>query len=291
MSASMHPSYRWNGEDLDLDAYLTRIGFEGDRAPTPETLRRLTYLHTTTIPFENLEIILGRPVLLDVKSLQDKLVRQRRGGYCFENSALFAAALEALGFGVTGLGGRIFTGPGDGLLPGTHAGLRVTTAADERVWLCDVGFGSGPLEPVELTSGDDEIDVDGWRFRLDLGADDLGVQVATLHHLTRDGGQYRIAFTMTPQYRVDYAVGNHYVSTSAHSPFTTRPVVQRMHPEAHHMLDGLTLNTQHPDGTGETREVERAALPEILSETFDIDLDDADAKRLVEQPWPADQRL
>ncbi|MEV0087844.1 arylamine N-acetyltransferase [Saccharopolyspora sp. NPDC050642] len=290
MSTPTHPSYRWSGEDLDLDAYLARIGFEGDRAPTVATLRRLVYLHTTTIPFENLEIVLGRPVLLDVKSLQDKMVRQRRGGYCYENSALFAAVLERLGFGVIGLGGRIFIGPDNGPLPATHAVLRVTTAEDDRAWLCDVGFGSGPMEPIELTPSDGELTIGGWRFRLELGADELGAQVGALHHFSRNGWLNRRTFTMTPQYRIDYEVGSHYVSTSSHSPFTTRPIAQKFHPEVHHLLDGVTLNTQYPDGTGETRDVDRADLPEILSETFDIDLDDADATQLVEQPWPADQR-
>ncbi len=273
-----------------MDAYLARIGFKGDRAPTPATLRDLVFRHTTTIPFENLEIILGRPVLLDVPAMQDKMIRHRRGGYCYENSALFAAALERLGFGVFGLSGRIFLGPDDTLLPATHAALHVTTA-DGRVWLCDVGFGSGPLEPIELTPRDGEFTVGGRRFRLELDVDELGTKVATLHHFARDSWLNRRRFTLTPQYRIDYTVGNHYVSTSPHSPFTTRPLVQRLHPDVHYLLDGLTLNIGYPDGTGESREVARTELPKILSETFDIDLDTADATRLVEQPWPSDQRL
>ncbi|MGW5753644.1 arylamine N-acetyltransferase family protein [Nocardia rhamnosiphila] len=290
MSTPIHPSYRWSGEDLDLDAYLARIGFAGARTPTLATLRGLVHGHTTTFPFENLEIVLGRPVRLDVESMQDKMVRRRRGGYCFENCALFAAALERLGFGVTGLAGRIFMGQDRRLLPATHALLRVTTADDDRAWLCDVGFGSGPLEPLELTARDDEFTAGAWRFRLEHGADEQGAELWILHHFSRNGWLTRRTFTMNPQYRIDQAVGNHYVSTSPHSPFTTRPIAQRFHPEVHHMLDGVTLITGYPDGTGETRDVARTDVPKILAEIFDIELDEADATKLVQEPWPADHR-
>ncbi|NKY57052.1 arylamine N-acetyltransferase family protein [Nocardia flavorosea] len=271
----------WRGADLDLDAYLARIGFTGVRAPTLATLRDLVYRHTTTFPFENLEIILGRPVRLDVESMQDKMVRHRRGGYCFENCALFAAVLERLGFGVTGLAGRIFLGADTRLLPATHALLHVTTTDDERGWLCDVGFGSGPLEPIELTPVDGELTAGAWRFTLERDTDVLGGSLWTLRHFSRNGWLTRRTFTMNPQYPIDQAVGNYYVSTSSHSPFTTRPIAQRLHPEVHHMLDGLTLHTNYPDGTGETRTVRSSDVPKLLTEIFDIETDAADAAKLV----------
>lgn len=175
------------------------------------------------------------------------------------------------------------------MLPATHALLRVTTA-DERVWLCDVGFGSGPLEPIELTPRDGEFTAGAWRFRLARGVDELGGELWTLHHFSRNDWLTQRTFTMNPQYRIDQAVGNHYVSTSRHSPFTTRPIAQRFHPEVHYMLDGVTLLTGYPNGSGETRQVERTEMPKILAEIFDIELDEADETRLVREPWPADQR-
>lgn len=288
MNTSTGASYRWGGDELDLDGYLARIGFDGDRTPTVATLSRLVHLHTTTIPFENLEIILGRPIALDVQSLQDKMVRRRRGGYCFEHSGLFAAVLERLGFGVTGLSGRIFLGDDDKLLASTHAMLRVRTTDDDRIWLCDVGFGSGPLAPIELTPRDDEFTLGAWRFRLERGTDELGGETWSLHHFNRDGWSMRRTVGMNPQYRIDNVVGNHYVSTSPHSPFTRRPVLQRIHPDVHYMLDGTTLLTGYPDGSGDTREVERGEIPELLTEVFDIDLDTADLAQLTREPWPAD---
>jgi hypothetical protein len=129
MSKPADPAYHWNGAELDLDAYLARIGFDGERAPTVRTLHELVRAHTTAIPFENLEIILGRTIPLDLATLQDKMVHGRRGGYCYENVGLFAAALERLGFGVTGLSGRVSMGAGAGLRPPTTTGCGCATSA------------------------------------------------------------------------------------------------------------------------------------------------------------------
>lgn len=285
MNKPTDPSYHWNGADLDLDAYLARLGFDGERTPTLATLRRLVYLHTTSIPFENLEIILGRGIPLDLEALQDKLVRRRRGGYCYENATLFAAALERLGFGVTGLTGRVTMGVGEGLRPATHALLRVTARDDDRVWVCDVGFGRGPLEPYELVSGRGEFTLGAWRFRLERTEGELGRPVWTLHQFGRDGWIDRYTFTEEPQYRIDYAVGNHFVSTSPRSPFTTRPYVQRFHPETHHVLDGTTWTVEHADGSWETREVEPGELSKVLGEVFDIELSGSEAAALAATPW------
>ncbi|BDU01335.1 arylamine N-acetyltransferase family protein [Nocardia sputorum] len=288
MSKPEDPAYHWDGPELDLDAYLARIGFDGERAPTVQTLHELVRAHTTAIPFENLEIILGRSIPLDLASLQDKIVHRRRGGYCYENVGLFAAALERLGFGVTGLSGRVSMGAGAGLRPATHALLRVTTAADDRVWLCDVGFGAGPLAPFELSSETGEFAAGEWKFRLERTRGELDSELWVLHQYGRDGWIDRHSFTLNPQYRIDYAVGNHFVSTSPRSPFTTRPYVQRFHPDVHHVLDGTTFVTEYPDGTSDTRELEPADLPKILAEVFDIDLSDGDAAALAQARWSRD---
>lgn len=271
-------AYGWNGDELDLDAYLKRIGFEGERAPTVTTLRALHRAHTTSIPFENLEIILGRPITLDLEALQNKLVHSKRGGYCYENVKVFAAALEQLGYGITGLHARVTMGAG-ALRPATHAVLRVTTDTDERVWLCDVGFGNGPLEPLELIPDGPEVDQDGWRFRL-AEESDLWV----LYQHGADGWFDRHTFTLNPQYTLDYEVGNHYVSTSPRSPFTTRPYAQRFTGELHHVIDGTKWTTNHPDGSSESRQVETAEVPKLLSDVFDIDLAPDDAATLTQRP-------
>ncbi|WP_053726374.1 arylamine N-acetyltransferase family protein [Streptomyces sp. WM6378] len=136
----------WNGQDIDLDAYFARIGYDGDASPTLKTLGELHRAHVAAIPFENLDVALGRPVPLDVKSLAGKLVAQARGGYCYEQNSLFAAVLERLGFEFGGRGARNRT-RGAWLPPVTQVLLAVTV--EGQLPLCDAGFGGqGPLEPV-----------------------------------------------------------------------------------------------------------------------------------------------
>ncbi|MBF6330078.1 arylamine N-acetyltransferase family protein [Nocardia transvalensis] len=285
MTTPADRAYHWDGDALDLDAYFGRIGFTAERTPTLATLQALQYAHTTSMPFENLEIILGRSIPLDLESLQDKMIRRRRGGYCYENVGLFAAALERLGFGVTGLHGRIIMGAESGLRPATHAMLRVTTADDDRVWLCDVGFGGGPLAPLELNPDAGEVRAGDWRFRLERTRGELDSELWIVHHFARDGWIERHSVTMTPAYRIDYAVGNHFVSTSPRSPFVTRPYVQRFLPDVHHVLDGTTWVAEYPDGSSTTRELEPTELPKTLADVFDIELADEDAARLAAAEW------
>lgn len=278
---------RWDSAALDLPAYFARIGCTADPVPNLATLQALQYAHTTTIPFENLDPVLKRPVPLDVTSLQDKMVHRRRGGYCYENVGLFAAALERIGFGVTGLHGRVSMGAAGAIRPATHALLRVTTADDDRAWLCDVGFGSGPLGPLALDPDAGEVHTGDWRFRLARTRGALDSELWVLHHFARDGWIDRHSFTMNPQYRADYAVGNHFVSTAPRSPFVTRPFIQRFRHDRHDLLDGTTWITEYPDGSARTRELTPADLPKTLAGEFDIVVDDTDAAQLAAGAWRA----
>ena len=94
-------------DGLDLNAYLARIGYSGSRAPTLETLKAVAIAHTDAVTFENLNPFLGLPVTLDLASLQAKVVHGGRGGYCFELNGLLCAAVRAMGYRVTGGGGRV----------------------------------------------------------------------------------------------------------------------------------------------------------------------------------------
>ena len=137
---------------FDLAAYLARIGFDGALDQTFKTLSSLHFAHVSAIPFENLDIVLGRRISLDLGDLQAKLVTSRRGGYCFEQNALFAAALESLGFTVLRLAARVRFGSTE-IRPRTHMLLEVE--AEKTRWLSDVGFGAGGLlYPIELHSGE-----------------------------------------------------------------------------------------------------------------------------------------
>ncbi|HET6860403.1 MAG TPA: arylamine N-acetyltransferase, partial [Streptomyces sp.] len=269
------------------DAYLAHLGYEGDRAPTLETLRALHRAHVLSVRWENLDAFLRGEVPLDLGALQAKMVGSPRGGYCFEHVSLYAAALERLGFDFFGVQGRIHVGPGK-ILPATHAMLVIEL--DGRRWLCDVGYGASPLEPIEITDRTEAEDAQSvWSYLLRReevtpGADGWTLyQPATGGAAAGDGWQPRHTFTLDRQYPADYSMANHFIATSSHSPFTGRLFVQRVFPDRLHVLDDRTLTTFRPAAGGppEVRELEAAEVPKALADVFGIELTDADAELLV----------
>ncbi len=129
-----------------LERYLARVEHVASLDPTVATLHALHEAHASHIPFENIDVLLGRGVDLEPAALQQKIVVDRRGGYCFEHNLLFASVLQELGFDVTCLSARVRLGA-VGIRPRTHMLLLVRCA--ESQWIADVGFGSdGLLLPV-----------------------------------------------------------------------------------------------------------------------------------------------
>ncbi|PSK92804.1 N-hydroxyarylamine O-acetyltransferase [Murinocardiopsis flavida] len=275
------PAPDWDSAALDLERYLARVGLarrSGTLVPDHHTLRAVHRAHVAAIPFENLEIVLGRPVPLDIASLQRKLVDQQRGGYCYEQNVLLAAALDRLGFRVEGFSARIRVGD-DRIRPTSHALLHVTDD-DGAEWIADVGFGGGGLlEPIPFAPGT-EMRQGRWTFRLDR-VDAAGAAQWVLRSLHPDGPQDMYAFTAQPQYPVDYAVYNHYTSTHPRSPFTRGPMVQHTRPDLRRALRGTALSETRPDEEPRTREVDPADIPGILRDTFGIELDPADEAAVV----------
>ncbi|MFJ6938020.1 arylamine N-acetyltransferase [Streptomyces sp. NPDC101132] len=269
----------WSGDELDLDAYLERIGYAGPLEPTAETLAGVHRAHVTSVPFENLDVALGRPVPLDLASVQDKLVRRRRGGYCYEQNSLLAAALERLGFEVAGRGARNRT-RGAGLTPVTHAVLVV--AAGGRSWLADAGFGhQGPLEPVPLDAPG-EVRQGAWTYA--VGREDDGVLVLRMF---RDEG-WRDLYAFAPQrtYPVDLVPMNHYSSTHPRSHFTGQIVVQKAGEGLRAALVRDTLTELRADGSTARRTAGPAELAGLLAREFGIGLSEADTAELVGTYWP-----
>lgn len=260
----------WHGRELDLDAYLARVGLSGDLPPTLDTLRAVHRAHLAAIPFENLQIVLGRPVLLDVPSLADKMVREPRGGYCYEQNLLLAAALDRLGFSVTGFAARVLSGGAGAPRPATHALLRVDLEEGPR--LADVGFGGGGLlEPVPFADGHQEVQ-GGWGLRLDR-VSEVGEDEWLLRSFDGRGWRPLYSFSSTAMVRQDYAIFSHHLATHPRSPFRGRLMVQRIGPGAQHMLMNTTLTTTAPDGTQEEREVPVEEVGRVLQEVFGIGLD------------------
>ncbi|WP_159939786.1 MULTISPECIES: arylamine N-acetyltransferase [unclassified Nocardiopsis] len=267
----------WHGAELDLDAYLARVGLPGDLPPTLATLREVHRAHLVAIPFENLQIVLERPLPLDVPALVDKMVHQRRGGYCYEHNLLLAAVLDRLGFAVTGLTARVLAGTDGGPRPSTHSLLRVDLA--QGPWLADVGFGGGGLlEPVPLADGHQEVQ-GGWGLRLDRVAE-VGEDEWLLRSFDGRGWHPLYSFTTAAALRQDYAIFSHFLTSHPRSPFRGRVMVQRIGPGVQHRLVNTTLVTAAPDGTREERELPAEELGRVLEEVFGLGLD-AEEKEAV----------
>jgi N-hydroxyarylamine O-acetyltransferase len=262
----------WGGAELDLDAYLARIGYDGDIAPTYGTLRAVQRAHVTSISWENLDMVLARPVDLALPALQAKLVHGSRGGTCSEHTTLFAAALDRMGFAFSGMQGRVRMGSTE-IRPSSHNVLRVV--ADDRVWLCDVGFGSSPLEPVELVDGVESAQ-GAWRYRLTFEGPEW------ILHSWRDGWLEVHAFTESPRYPIDFAVTNHYLATHPRSLFHGRVMAQRMGVESLVVLEGVRLTVHRPGVGREDVVLAPAEVITVLGEVFGVVLEDVDAKAVVD---------
>ncbi|MFG3056966.1 arylamine N-acetyltransferase [Kitasatospora sp. NPDC048239] len=264
----------WGGPAFDLDAYLARVGLEPGITPTLDNLRALQRAHTAAFPFEYLEMVLGRGLPLDIESIQNRMVGGRRGGCCYDQSVLFAAALEAIGFDVTARGARIRLGA-KVLRAVTHG--FTTVALDGEEWLTDVGFGGeGMLEPILICDGS-EVQQGGWTFGLELEEDDTWV----LRSLHGDGWFDLYAFRMEPRYPIDFDMMQHYAGAGSGSVLAGSMVVQRTEDHVRWTLTNNSLSRIQPDGAIEVRQVTVGELPELLDSVFHLTLDPTDAEILV----------
>jgi N-hydroxyarylamine O-acetyltransferase len=196
-------------------------------------LEAIHLAHATHIPFENLDILLKRPIRLDLASLQAKLVTGGRGGYCFEQNLLFSAVLQRLGFSVTQLAARVLY-RSRRKLPRTHILLRVDV--DGATWLADVGFGlEGLLLPVPFGSGREARQF-AWTYRA-VEADGEWI----LQSLRNDSWMNLYSFTLEPCLAVDFEPANHYTATHPDSRFVRTLTVQLPTPEVRYLLRNREL--------------------------------------------------
>jgi len=251
----------------ELDAYCARIGYGGRREPSLAALRGIVAGHATAIPFENVDVLLGRRISLAPAALLDKLVRRRRGGYCFEHNTLLLQVLLTLGFAVEGLAGRVVWGrPDDSPGPRTHMLLRVVLP--EGPYLADVGFGgltltaplalaldavqTTPHEPHRLTAQDEEIELQAR----------LGSEWTRLYH-----------FAPQRQFAIDYEVANWFTATYPEGLFTNNLLCARPDPDRRYALFNRDF-TIHPLGRASEKRTLGSAgeLGEVLARHFHLEL-------------------
>ncbi|WP_037854270.1 arylamine N-acetyltransferase family protein [Streptomyces sp. NRRL S-340] len=264
-------------EPFDLDAYLRRIGWEGGREPGLATLRAVHLAHSFSLPFENLDALSGTAPSLAPADLMAKMVRGRRGGYCYEHNSLLACALDALGFEVSGLAARVVLGADSPQSrPRTHMMLRVGVPDEPRPYLADVGFGAtgALLLPVPLVLGAEFEDA-GRRHRFARLPHGGPLELWALE--AYDGASARwvaqYAFTLEPFTAADFEVFNWHVSTHPRSPFTRRAYLQKATAERHVALDGARFTESRADGTVTERTLtDEAEARRVADEEFGIEV-------------------
>nr|WP_298114452.1 arylamine N-acetyltransferase [uncultured Pseudomonas sp.] len=216
---------------LDLQTYLKRLGYSSAPPPTLETLRELQLRHTAEFPFETLSTMLRTPVHVDPPRVQDKLLRQGRGGYCFELNRLFLLLLQALGFEARGLTGRVVIGgPEDAQTARTH--MLVLVTLDGVRYIADVGVGSMvPTGPLLLDSEAQQA-TPHEPYRLSLADGTY-----TLRALVDGSWRAMYLFDLQTVADIDYRVANWYVSTHPDSPFLGQLFVARTGPRLRKTLN------------------------------------------------------
>ncbi|OMC36984.1 arylamine N-acetyltransferase [Mycobacterium sp. GA-1841] len=258
---------------FDLAAYFDRIGHQGPASADLATLQDLVAAHGRSIPFENLDPLLGIQVAdLSADALVDKLITRHRGGYCYEHNGLLGYALDELGYGVDRLAGRVvwMKGP-DAPLPAlTHNVLAVTVPGEAGRFLVDVGFGGQTLSsPIRLQTGA----VQQTRhepYRLlepAAGEFELAAQV-------RGQWQPLYRFTTMPQPRIDLEVGSWYASTHPGGVFVVGLTAALVTDEARINLRGRNLAIHRSGETERIRFDTAAQVLDALAERFGIDLAD-----------------
>ena len=255
---------------VDLDAYFQRIGYEGEHTPTLGTLRAIQFRHAETIAFENLNPLMRWPVRLDIESLQQKLVRDGRGGYCYEQNLLFSHVLKALGFEVTGLAARVlWNEPDAAITPRSH--MLLCVELDEKRYIADVGFGIlTPTGPVRL-----EPDIDQATphepFRLIRAGQEFVMQAKI-----REDWKTLYRFDLQEQFLSDYEVSNWYVSTHPDSIFVTGLMTARPAMDCRYALRNNEFAVHHLNGSTDRRILTSVAeMRDTLERAFRVTLPNA----------------
>ena len=262
---------------FDLDAYLARVAWQGSLEPTFDTLAGLTRAHMTRIPFENVDVLLGRGIRIDLDSITRKIVVEGRGGYCFEHGTLLQSALERVGFRVTAHAARVLTVLPRHQAPRTHMFLCVET--ERGRFLVDPGFGGqAPLVPVPLQEGVDARDgLDRHRM---VRHDDEWMLEAQIDSAMKP----LWTSSLEPQYAVDFELANHWIATSPASPFTTRLMLRAVTSSGRTSVMNRDVTVLSAGKSEKYQLVDRKALRALLGEHFGFDLPDVEQLKVPAVP-------
>ncbi|UVM40736.1 arylamine N-acetyltransferase [Pseudomonas sp. B21-017] len=249
----------------NLALYLQRLGFDAPPAPTLETLRQLQLHHTGAFPFENLTTLLGQPVLIDLPSIEQKVLHDGRGGYCYELNNLFLALLQTLGFEARGITGRVVMNQPEGAWTARTHRLSLVILDGVR-YITDVGFGGMvPTAPLILDTEDEQL-TPHEPYRIEQHADGYTLRANV-------GGEWRAMyiFDLQRQEDIDYTLGNWYVSTHPESPFVKQLMVARTGEGWRRTLNNGSFAIHRLGSESERRQVTDVdELIGLLEREFDI---------------------
>lgn len=269
---------------LDLPAYFHRIGLTEQPQADLATLRRIHALHPGSIAFENLSVLLGQPVLLDLGSLQKKMITQGRGGYCFEHNTLLWQVLRAVDFKVSALAARVrWNVPREQTTAMGHMLLRVECETES--YIADVGFGGLTLTAPLRLYPDIEQQTPHELFRLTESAGDY-----TLEARIDVAWKPLYCFNLRQQYAPDFEAWNWYASTAPQSVFMRNLMVARPEATRRHALFNNRYTVHELGGHTTTRLLTGAAeMRAVLTEAFRIRLPEGDLlttklQQIAEQP-------
>jgi N-hydroxyarylamine O-acetyltransferase len=261
---------------FSLDGYLARIGWGGPREATRATLESVLRAHMMRVPFENLDVLLGRGIRIDLDSVYGKLVTARRGGYCFEHGTLLLAALQHLGFQPVAHAARVIQLRPRSEAPLTH--MFLTVQVEGAAFVLDPGFGGhAPRVPVPLT-GDEVRD----------GTD--------VHRMVRQGSEWALearidgvptllwSSSVEPAEPVDFVMANHFVSTFPESPFVTRLMLRALTPTVRVSMMNQDVTVRDAGGQRTRTMASRAELRQLLMDHFGFDLPDVERLRVPSVP-------
>ncbi len=252
---------------IDLDAYFARIGYDGPRQPTLETLRALHLLQPQAIAFENLDPLLKRPVRLDPASLEQKMVHSGRGGYCYEQNLLFAHALRTLGFSINEHAARVLWNVPAGVnTPREHMLLLVDL--DGKRYLVDVGFGGNVLTAPLLLNSTEEQATPHEPFQVLKDGDRYILQFKFRGNWAK---LYR--FDLSEQLQPDHEQGNWFVSTHPNSIFVNGLMAARAEPDRRYAMRNNELSIHRLNGGSEKRVLNTVLeLRDALGDLFKVQL-------------------
>ena len=248
-----------------LDAYFKRVDYRGPASPDLETLTALMQAHVTSIPFENLDVQLGRKLTIAPEEAFTKIVERNRGGWCYEQNGLFGLILSEIGYEVVRVAAAVMRQDRGDVSSSNHLCLLVRCPGSTQTYLADVGFGGSLWQPIELREGAHEhapyriglrtLDDGHWQFWEDLGE-----------------GEFSYDFEAGAGDEDALAARCEYLQTDPASSFVLNLVAQKRAPDRHFALRGRVLKTSYSGGS-DARMLDSAdELEETLRDLFRLDV-------------------